>query len=78
MPPPEWKTPAPRIAAAENQVAAAHAQLQAAEANDVKAQDDLVRYKALVDKQEVAAQVYDQAVADGKSQHRFGSGGARK
>ena len=55
------------IANAENQVAAAHAQLEAAEANDVKAQDDLRRYKALVDKQEVAAQVYDQAVAAAKA-----------
>ena len=55
------------IVSAENQLAAAHAQLQAAEANDVKAQDDLRRYKALVDKQEVAAQVYDQAVATAKS-----------
>ena len=52
---------------AENQVAAAHAQLEAAEANDVKAQDDLRRYKALLDKQEVAAQVYDQALAAAKS-----------
>src|ERR1700688_542949 len=51
------------IANAENRVAAAHAQLDAAEANDVKAQDDLRRYKALLDKQEVAAQVYDQALA---------------
>jgi membrane fusion protein (multidrug efflux system) len=55
------------IANAENRVAAAHAQLEAAEANDVKAQDDLRRYKALVDKQEVAAQVYDQAVATAKA-----------
>jgi membrane fusion protein (multidrug efflux system) len=51
------------IVAAEKQLAAAQAQLEAAEANDVKAQDDLVRYKALLDKQEVAAQVYDQAKA---------------
>jgi membrane fusion protein (multidrug efflux system) len=51
------------ISAAEKQVAAAHAQLEQAEANDVKVQDDLRRYKLLVDKQEVAAQVYDQAVA---------------
>jgi membrane fusion protein, multidrug efflux system len=55
------------IMVAEKQVAAAHAQLQAAEANDVKAQDDLRRYKALVDKQELAEQVYDQAVATAKS-----------
>lgn len=51
------------IAAAEKQLAAAQAQLEAAEANDVKAQDDLHRYKALVDKQEVSAQTYDQAEA---------------
>jgi membrane fusion protein (multidrug efflux system) len=55
------------IANAENRVAAAHAQLDAAEANDVKAQDDLRRYKALLDKQEVAAQVYDQALAAAKA-----------
>jgi len=55
------------IVNAEKQVAAAHAQLEAAEANDVKAQDDLRRYKALVDKQEVAAQVYDQALATARS-----------
>jgi membrane fusion protein (multidrug efflux system) len=51
------------IMAARQQVAVAHAQLEQAEANDVKAQDDLRRYKMLVDKQEVAAQIYDQALA---------------
>jgi membrane fusion protein (multidrug efflux system) len=55
------------IIAAEKQAAAAHAQLEEAEANDVKAQDDLRRYKMLVDKQEVAAQVYDQALAAAKA-----------
>jgi membrane fusion protein (multidrug efflux system) len=55
------------ITGAETQVAAARAQLEAAEANDVKAQDDLRRYKALLDKQEVAAQVYDQALAAAKA-----------
>jgi membrane fusion protein (multidrug efflux system) len=55
------------IIAAEKQVAAAHAQLEQTQANDVKAQDDLRRYKMLVDKQEVAAQVYDQAVAAAKA-----------
>jgi len=55
------------ISGAETQVAAAHAQLEAAEANDVKVQDDLRRYKALVDKQEVAAQVYDQSLAAAKA-----------
>lgn len=55
------------IAAAEQQVAAAHAQLQEAQANDVKAQDDLKRYKALVEKDEVSQQTYDQALAAAKA-----------
>jgi len=55
------------IIAAERQLTAAHAQLEQAEANDVKAQDDLHRYKLLVDKREVAEQVYDQAVAAAKA-----------
>ena len=54
------------IIAAEKQLAAAHAQVEQAEANDVKAQDDLHRYKLLVDKREVAEQVYDQALAAAK------------
>lgn len=55
------------ITNAEKQFAAAQAEMEAAEANDVKAQDDLRRYKALVDKQEVAEQVYDQALAAAKA-----------
>jgi membrane fusion protein (multidrug efflux system) len=55
------------VIAAERQVTAAHSQLQAAEANDVKAQDDLHRYKLLVDKQEVSEQIYDQALAAARS-----------
>jgi membrane fusion protein (multidrug efflux system) len=55
------------IIGAETQVSAAKAQLEAAEANDVKAQADLRRYKALVDKQEVAEQAYDQALAAAKA-----------
>jgi membrane fusion protein, multidrug efflux system len=55
------------IVAAEKQLTAAHAQLEQAEANDVKAQDDLHRYKLLVDKQEVAAQIYDQSLAAAKA-----------
>ncbi len=55
------------VAAAEKQLTAAHAQLEQAQANDVRAQDDLHRYKLLVDKREVAEQVYDQAVATAKS-----------
>ncbi|MGC2210889.1 MAG: HlyD family secretion protein [Candidatus Korobacteraceae bacterium] len=51
------------IIAAEKQLAAAHAQVVQAEANDVKIQDDLVRYKRLVDKQNVSEQTYDQALA---------------
>ena len=51
------------IAAATQQSEAAKAQLAEAEANNVKAQDDLVRYRQLVDKQEVSQQQYDQALA---------------
>jgi membrane fusion protein, multidrug efflux system len=55
------------VTAAEKQLAAAHAQLEEAKATDVKAQDDLARYKLLVDKKEVADQVYDQALAVAKA-----------
>lgn len=55
------------VIASERQVSAAHAQLEAAEANDVKAQDDLHRYKLLVAKREVSQQIYDQALAAAKS-----------
>lgn len=55
------------VIAAERQLSATHAQLEQAEANDVKAQDDLRRYKLLVDKREVAEQIYDQALAAAKS-----------
>jgi membrane fusion protein (multidrug efflux system) len=55
------------VAAAQQQYDAAQAQLAQAEANNVKAQNDLVRYKLLVDKQEISQQMYDQAVAQAKS-----------
>src|SRR6202035_30066 len=55
------------VIAAERQLTAAHAQVESAEANDVKAQDDLHRYKLLVDKREVSQQIYDQALATAKS-----------
>lgn len=55
------------VSAAEKQLAAAHQQVEAAQANDVKAQDDLRRYKLLVDKREVSRQIYDQALAAAKS-----------
>jgi len=54
------------IAAARQQFDAAQAQREEAEANDVKVQNDLVRYKQLVDKQEISQQQYDQAVAAAK------------
>jgi membrane fusion protein (multidrug efflux system) len=55
------------IAAARQQYAAANAQLAQADANNVKAQNDLVRYKQLVDKLEISQQQYDQAVASAKA-----------
>jgi membrane fusion protein (multidrug efflux system) len=61
------ETAAAGITAAQKQLVAAHAQVEEAEANDVKIQDDLRRYKLLVDKKEVAEQVYDQAVAASKA-----------
>jgi membrane fusion protein, multidrug efflux system len=51
------------IEVALHQYQAAKAQLQQAEANDVKAQNDLGRYKQLISKQEISQQQYDQAVA---------------
>jgi membrane fusion protein (multidrug efflux system) len=51
------------IQAAQQQFQAAKAQLQQAEANNVKAQNDLARYKQLVEKQEISHQQYDQATA---------------
>jgi membrane fusion protein (multidrug efflux system) len=51
------------IHAARQQSEAAKAQLQQAEANNVKAQNDLGRYRQLVEKQEISQQQYDQAVA---------------
>jgi membrane fusion protein (multidrug efflux system) len=55
------------VIAAERQRSAAQSQVEAAEANDVKAQDDLHRYKLLVDKREISQQIYDQALAAAKS-----------
>jgi len=55
------------ISVAQKQYDAAVAQLAQAQATDVKAQNDVVRYKQLVDKQEVSAQLYDQAVAAAKA-----------
>jgi membrane fusion protein (multidrug efflux system) len=55
------------VTAAEKQLSAAHNQFEEAQANDVRAQDDLKRYKLLVDKHEVSQQIYDQALATARS-----------
>jgi membrane fusion protein (multidrug efflux system) len=55
------------IAAARQQFAAAKAQRDQAEANNVKAQNDLERYRQLVDKQEISQQQFDEAVASAKA-----------
>src|SRR3984893_741360 len=55
------------ISVARQQFDAARAQLEQAEANDVKAQNDLGRYKQLVEKQEISQQQYDVAVAASKA-----------
>ena len=55
------------ILAAEQQADAAKAQQAQAEATNTKTQTDLLRYKQLVDKQEISEQIFDQAVADAKS-----------
>lgn len=55
------------IQAAQQQFQAAKAQLEQADANNIKAQNDLGRYKQLVDKQEISQQQYDQAVAASKA-----------
>ena len=55
------------VASAEKQLVAAQSQVEEAEANDIKVQDDLRRYKLLVDKKEVAEQIYDQALAAARS-----------
>jgi membrane fusion protein (multidrug efflux system) len=55
------------IAAARQQHSAAIAQLAQAQANNVKAQNDVARYKLLVDKQEISQQQYEQAIAAAQS-----------
>jgi membrane fusion protein, multidrug efflux system len=55
------------IAAGEKQVAAAQARIQEAEAENVKAQDDVQRYHLLLTKEEVPKQTYDHAVAAAKT-----------
>ena len=55
------------IAAARQQLEAARSQVSEADANNTKAQNDLVRYKQLIDKQEISQQQYDQAVASAQA-----------
>lgn len=55
------------IQMAQQQSQAAKAQLQQAQANDVKAQNDLERYRQLVDKQEISQQQFDTAIAAAKA-----------
>jgi membrane fusion protein, multidrug efflux system len=55
------------VLAAEGQASAAVAQLAQAEANDNKAQSDVVRYKQLVDKKEISDQQYEQALDAAKA-----------
>src|SRR5262245_1594963 len=55
------------VSAAEKQLTAAHQQVEATQANDVRTQDDLRRYKLLVDKREISRQIYDQALAAAKA-----------
>jgi membrane fusion protein, multidrug efflux system len=51
------------IKAAEKQAAAAHARVLEAQAENVKAQDDVNRYRLLLTKEEVPKQTYDHAYA---------------
>ncbi|HXY40975.1 MAG TPA: HlyD family secretion protein [Vicinamibacteria bacterium] len=55
------------LAAARRQSEAAQASLEQAEANDLKAQDDVTRYKPLAEKDEIPQQRYTQAVASEKA-----------
>ncbi|MGA3130062.1 MAG: HlyD family secretion protein [Terracidiphilus sp.] len=51
------------VAQAEEQLAAAHARVAQAQANNTKAQEDLERYKPLVEKDVISKQQFDAAVA---------------
>jgi len=55
------------IDAARQQFEAAKSQIAEADANNTKAQNDLVRYKSLIDKQEISQQQYDQAIASAQA-----------
>ena len=55
------------VAASEGQLNSARARLQEAEANNARAQADVARYSALLAKDEVSKQIYDQAEATAKA-----------
>ncbi len=55
------------VSASEKQLSAARASLVEAEANNSKAQDDVSRFKKLVDKQEIAEQQFTQSVDTAKA-----------
>lgn len=55
------------LAAAERDQLAAQSRLQEVDANNAKAQADVARYKALVDKEEVSRSDYDQVIATSKA-----------
>ena len=59
----EIKNAEAAILAAEKQAAAAHARILEARAENVKAQDDVSRYRLLLAKEEVPKQTYDHAYA---------------
>ncbi|HXR77343.1 MAG TPA: HlyD family secretion protein [Bryobacteraceae bacterium] len=56
-----------QVNAANARLASAKAKVAEAQANSEKAQKDLVRYKSLVDKDEISKQQYDSAVAASQS-----------
>jgi membrane fusion protein, multidrug efflux system len=55
------------VDAARQQYAMAKSRVAESEANNTKAQNDLVRYKMLIDKEEISQQQYDQAVDSAQS-----------
>ena len=56
------------VSAAQNDVAQTEAHLRQSEADNLRAQNDLARYKQLVAKDEVSQQQYDQYLASARSQ----------
>jgi membrane fusion protein, multidrug efflux system len=56
------------VAAADQQYQARLAQLREAEANNVKAQTDVLRYRPLAEKEEISKEQFDSVVAQAKTQ----------